>query len=234
MSAHGRRHQRTEGRPEVGEGRRAADRRPALLRPSRPHAALLDPLRGVHRGGFADGYGFDGSSIRGYQEIQESLVPDPVAAYIDPFLKVPTLAVHCFVRDPITGEMYSRPPAGSRRRPGCTSRRPASRTPRGDRSASYTSSPRSGSTRNQDEGNYQIDSVARSPQQSDSSPPRSDYGCNRAKIDRRAGRLIGIGGDDGSPGDPLRLADATPSTAPGRRPPTATRSSRTCVTPGSR
>jgi hypothetical protein len=42
MSAHGRRHQRTEGRPEVGEGRRAADRRPALLRPSRPHAALLD------------------------------------------------------------------------------------------------------------------------------------------------------------------------------------------------
>jgi hypothetical protein len=184
--------------------------------------------------GFADGYGFDGSSVRGYQEIQESLVPDPVAAYIDPFLKVPTLAVHCFVRDPITGEMYSRPPAGWRRRPGCTSRRPASRTPRGDRSASYTSSPRSGSTRNQDEGNYQIDSVARSPQQSDSSPPRSDYGCNRAKIDRRAGRLIGIGGDDGSPGDPLRLADATPSTAPGRRPPTATRSSRTCITPGSR
>jgi hypothetical protein len=50
-SAHGRRHQRTEGRPEVGEGRPAADRRPALLRPSRPHAALLDPRRGVHRGG---------------------------------------------------------------------------------------------------------------------------------------------------------------------------------------
>src|ERR671924_1360215 len=69
--------------------------------------------------GFEDGYGFDGSSIRGFQEIQESdmlLVPDPTAAYIDPFLKVPTLAIHCFVRDPVTGEMYSRDPRGIARK----------------------------------------------------------------------------------------------------------------------
>jgi glutamine synthetase len=62
---------------------------------------------------FETGYGFDGSSIRGFQEIQESdmlLVPDADAAYIDPFLAHPTLVIHCFVRDPVTGEMYTRDP----------------------------------------------------------------------------------------------------------------------------
>ena len=62
---------------------------------------------------FEDGLGFDGSSIRGFQEIQESdmlLVPDAGGAFIDPFLKVPTLVVNCFVKDPVTGEMYSRDP----------------------------------------------------------------------------------------------------------------------------
>src|SRR5207249_8486836 len=57
------------------------------------------PVAELTEEGFDDGYGFDGSSIRGFQEIQESdmlLVPDPTAAYIDPFLKVPTLAIHCF------------------------------------------------------------------------------------------------------------------------------------------
>ena len=64
------------------------------------------PMSELTEPGFEDGYGFDGSSIRGYQEIQESdmlLIPDPGAAYIDPFLKVPTLILHCFVRDPVTG-----------------------------------------------------------------------------------------------------------------------------------
>src|SRR5207253_10989039 len=73
------------------------------------------PIDELTEQGFDDGYGFDGSSIRGYQQIQESdmlLVPDPGAAYIDPFLKVPTLIIHCFVRDPVTGEMYSRDPRG--------------------------------------------------------------------------------------------------------------------------
>ena len=40
------------------------------------------------------------------------LVPDPTAAYIDPFLRVPTLVLHCFVKDPVTGQMYSRDPRG--------------------------------------------------------------------------------------------------------------------------
>src|SRR5215207_4081168 len=63
--------------------------------------------------GFETGYGFDGSSIRGFQEIQESdmvLVPDPETAVIDPFRQHPTLNLNCFVRDPITVESYSRDP----------------------------------------------------------------------------------------------------------------------------
>ena len=62
---------------------------------------------------FEEGYGFDGSSIRGFQEIQESdmiLLPDPDTAVIDPFRQHPTLNLNCFVRDPITGESYSRDP----------------------------------------------------------------------------------------------------------------------------
>src|SRR5436309_1961828 len=71
------------------------------------------PMGEFDEGSFESGFGFDGSSIRGFQEIQESdmlLVPDPDGAYIDPFLQHPTLIVHCFVRDPVTGEMYSRDP----------------------------------------------------------------------------------------------------------------------------
>jgi glutamine synthetase len=62
---------------------------------------------------FAEGYGFDGSSIRGFQEIQESdmlLMPDPDTCVIDPFREHKTLNVNCFVRDPVTGEPYSRDP----------------------------------------------------------------------------------------------------------------------------
>jgi glutamine synthetase len=59
------------------------------------------------------GVGFDGSSIRGFQEISESdmlLVPDPATALIDPFHEEPTLSMVCDVRDPVTGEWYSRDP----------------------------------------------------------------------------------------------------------------------------
>ncbi|MGH2691293.1 MAG: type I glutamate--ammonia ligase [Actinomycetota bacterium] len=73
------------------------------------------PISQLTEEGFEDGFGFDGSSIRGFQEIQESdmlLLPDPDAAYIDPFTAHSTLAIHCFVKDPVTGEMYSRDPRG--------------------------------------------------------------------------------------------------------------------------
>jgi glutamine synthetase len=62
---------------------------------------------------FEEGSGFDGSSIRGFQEIQESdmiLVPDPNTAVIDPFRDHKTLNVNCYVLDPVTGESYTRDP----------------------------------------------------------------------------------------------------------------------------
>ncbi len=62
---------------------------------------------------FDEGIGFDGSSIRGFQAIQESdmlLVPDPVSAFVDPFAAAPTLVLICDVRDPVTSEPYSRDP----------------------------------------------------------------------------------------------------------------------------
>jgi glutamine synthetase len=71
------------------------------------------PLHQLTEDGFEEGYGFDGSSIRGFQEIQESdmiLIPDPNTAVIDPFREHKTLNVNCFVRDPVTGEPYSRDP----------------------------------------------------------------------------------------------------------------------------
>jgi glutamine synthetase len=71
------------------------------------------PVSELTEESFEDGFGFDGSSIRGFQEIQESdmlLVPDPSSAFIDPFTTHPTLVVNCFVRDPVTGEMYTRDP----------------------------------------------------------------------------------------------------------------------------
>jgi glutamine synthetase len=71
------------------------------------------PLHQLTEDGFEDGYGFDGSSIRGFQEIQESdmlLIPDPNTAVMDPFREHPTVNVNCFVKDPVTGESYSRDP----------------------------------------------------------------------------------------------------------------------------
>lgn len=62
---------------------------------------------------FAEGVGFDGSSIRGFQAINESdmlLFPDPDTAFLDPFTGAPTLSIICDVKDPVTGEDYSRDP----------------------------------------------------------------------------------------------------------------------------
>ncbi|MFL6268572.1 MAG: glutamine synthetase beta-grasp domain-containing protein, partial [Actinomycetes bacterium] len=71
------------------------------------------PAHELTEEGFEEGFGFDGSSIRGFQEIQESdmiLVPDPGTAVIDPFRTHPTLVLNCFVKDPVTGEPYTRDP----------------------------------------------------------------------------------------------------------------------------
>jgi glutamine synthetase len=62
---------------------------------------------------FEDGLGFDGSSIRGWQAINESdmlVVPQPETAFVDPFTAIPTLVMICNIQDPITREDYSRDP----------------------------------------------------------------------------------------------------------------------------
>ncbi len=64
---------------------------------------------------FEHGLGFDGSSIRGWQAINESdmlVVPDPTTAVIDPFYEAPTLSLICDIREPLTLESYSRDPRG--------------------------------------------------------------------------------------------------------------------------
>ena len=70
-------------------------------------------INSLEEDAFEEGLGFDGSSIRGFQEIAESdmvLIPDPTTALIDPFHEHPTLSVLCNVIDPITRERYSRDP----------------------------------------------------------------------------------------------------------------------------
>ncbi len=62
---------------------------------------------------FTAGLGFDGSSIRGFQQIHESdmlLLPDVTTARIDPFRTRKTLLMNFFIHDPLTGEQYSRDP----------------------------------------------------------------------------------------------------------------------------
>ena len=62
---------------------------------------------------FEEGVGFDGSSIRGFQEIHESdmiLIPDPTSAFIDQVLEVPTMVILCDIYDPVTRQPYSRDP----------------------------------------------------------------------------------------------------------------------------
>jgi len=59
------------------------------------------------------GFGFDGSSIRGFQEIQESdmlLMPDIATTFLDTFSAEPTLSMICDVVDPTTGELYGNSP----------------------------------------------------------------------------------------------------------------------------
>ena len=64
---------------------------------------------------FTEGIGFDGSSIRGWKSIEASdmlAIPDPDAAFIDPFYAVPTLSLTCTVAETGTRELYSRDPRG--------------------------------------------------------------------------------------------------------------------------
>src|SRR5919106_1256415 len=71
------------------------------------------PLSELNEENLADGYGFDGSSIRGFKAIQESdmlLIPDTNTAVVDPFCQVPTLTMLCNIMEPETRELFSRDP----------------------------------------------------------------------------------------------------------------------------
>ena len=71
------------------------------------------PITELEESSFKEGFGFDGSSIRGWQSIHESdmlLMPDPSTAFMDPFRDTPTLVMICDVGDPITKKPYPRDP----------------------------------------------------------------------------------------------------------------------------
>ena len=71
------------------------------------------PIHHLTEDVFVEGLGFDGSSIRAFQEIHESdmiLFPDPQTVIVDPAMKIPTMSFVCNIHDPITGAPYNKDP----------------------------------------------------------------------------------------------------------------------------
>lgn len=74
---------------------------------------LTIPRHELNEASFQDGFGFDGSSIRGWKAINESdmlVIPDPETVFIDPFCEIPTLSLIGNIFEPITKQKYSRDP----------------------------------------------------------------------------------------------------------------------------
>jgi glutamine synthetase len=81
------------------------------------HVSL--PISAFDESAFDEGLGFDGSSIRGWQGIEESdmlLMPDAASAVLDPFTEAPTLSLVCEIADPVTKEGYGKDPRRIARR----------------------------------------------------------------------------------------------------------------------
>ena len=73
------------------------------------------PSQEIDEDVFRKGLGFDGSSVRGFQKINESdmkLLPDASSLFRDPFFDDPTLSVFCDIVDPSGYKPYSRDPRG--------------------------------------------------------------------------------------------------------------------------
>jgi glutamine synthetase len=71
------------------------------------------PRHQLKESSFEEGFGFDGSSIRGWKAINESdmlVIPDPATAVLDPFCEISTLSLIGNIFDPITKQQYSRDP----------------------------------------------------------------------------------------------------------------------------
>ncbi|MGC2112623.1 MAG: type I glutamate--ammonia ligase [Candidatus Korobacteraceae bacterium] len=71
------------------------------------------PIGQLSESSFEEGFGMDGSSIRGWAAIHESdmlLIPDANKYMLDPFTEVPTMVMVCDVIDPVTKQRYDRDP----------------------------------------------------------------------------------------------------------------------------
>jgi glutamine synthetase len=71
------------------------------------------PIGQLSESSFEEGFGMDGSSIRGWAAIHESdmlLIPDPATKVLDPFTEAPTMVMVCDVIDPVTKQRYDRDP----------------------------------------------------------------------------------------------------------------------------
>ncbi len=120
------------------------------------------PISQLSEDSFEEGFGIDGSSIRGWAAINESdmlLIPDGTTAFMDPFTEVPTLVMTARCHRPDhQAALRSRSRAGSPRRPNSTSRTADSPTPRTSApKPNSSSSTTSASTRTQHSGFYFID-----------------------------------------------------------------------------
>lgn len=96
---------------------RALDMRFTDIRGMVQHFSI--PIDGADHALFDEGFGFDGSSVRGFQSIDQSdliLMADLSTAVVDPFFKLPTLTIVCDVYDPIERQPYARDPRGVAKR----------------------------------------------------------------------------------------------------------------------
>jgi glutamine synthetase len=76
---------------------------------------LTVPADAVSESTFQNGFGFDGSSVRGFTAISEAdmvLRPDPDSLFRDPFYDAPTLSTFCNIIDPVKHAPFSRDPRG--------------------------------------------------------------------------------------------------------------------------
>jgi glutamine synthetase len=79
------------------------------------------PIKELTLQSFEDGFGFDGSSMRGWQAINESdmlVIPDAKTAIIDPFFEHKTITMVCDIQHPTTRQRYSRDPRSVARKAG--------------------------------------------------------------------------------------------------------------------
>src|SRR3954462_12190495 len=71
------------------------------------------PFSELSESSFTEGFGIDGSSIRGWAAINERdmlLIPDYETGSLDPFMERPTLVMIGDVRDPLTKQNYEGDP----------------------------------------------------------------------------------------------------------------------------